>query len=57
MEKVMEQLINVWMRNQLANQQVLDEADEPTHLSDESIKKVYTQFTISTPFDITILKS
>ena len=39
-----EQLINMWMRNQLANEQVLDETDEQTQLSDESIKSVYTQF-------------
>lgn len=38
-----ERLIGVWRRNQLANEQVLDEADEQIHLVDTSIKKVYAQ--------------
>ena len=39
-----EQLINVWMRNQLANVQILDEADEQSQLSRDSIKRAYAQF-------------
>ena len=40
-----QELINTWMRNQLANDQILDEVDRLKKLSEECTKNIYLQFT------------
>lgn len=39
-----QELINVWMRNQLANEQILDETDEQKNISPKTLISVYSQF-------------
>lgn len=44
LESTKQELINVWLRNQLANEQILDETSEQEKLSPKTLESVYAQF-------------